>query len=291
MARRARQAPGQPRHGAAAGHRCRSATHLLRQEKEEEPLDTAPQSGPRVALMVTCLVDMMRPSVGFASVKLLEAAGCQVHVPAQTCCGQPNWNSGDKAGSKALARTAIRAFGGFDYVVVPSGSCAATVVKDYPAILAGEPDEAEAADLAARTHEIVSFLTDVLGVAAVDAELAARATYHDSCSGLRSLGVKEQPRRLLATVDGLELAEMEDAEVCCGFGGTFCVKYPEISNKMVEGKAGKIGATGADLLLAGDLGCLMNMAGKLSREGRPVAARHVVEVLAGMTDTPPIGKD
>ncbi|MEO0624420.1 MAG: (Fe-S)-binding protein [Pseudomonadota bacterium] len=247
-------------------------------------------SKPKVALLVTCLVDMVRPSIGFASVKLLEEAGCSVHVPAQTCCGQPNWNSGDRAGAAELARTMIRAMQGFDYVVVPSGSCAATVIKDYPAILAGTPEADAAADLAGRTHEIVSFLTDVLGVEAVTAGFPASATYHDSCSGLRSLGIKEQPRRLLASVDGLTLAEMQDAEVCCGFGGTFCVKYPEISNKMVSNKATNISGTQADLLLAGDLGCLMNMAGKLSREGRPVSARHVVEVLAGDTDTPAIGE-
>jgi len=251
---------------------------------------TDPPSAPRVALMVTCLVDMMRPSVGFASVKLLEDAGCTVHVPAQSCCGQPNWNSGDRPGAADLARTMIRAMAGFDYVVVPSGSCAATVVKDYPAILSGDPMQAEAEALAARTHEVVSFLTDVMGVTKVEAALTATATYHDSCSGLRALGVKAQPRDLLGSVDGLDLTEMREPEVCCGFGGTFCVKYPDISNKMVGNKSADIAGTGADLLLAGDLGCLMNMAGKLSREGHAVHARHVVEVLAGDTDTPPIGE-
>lgn len=247
---------------------------------------------PTVALMVTCLVDMMRPSVGFATVKLLEDAGCRVSVPTQTCCGQPNWNSGDKTGAAGLARTMIAALEGHDYVVVPSGSCAATVVKDYPTILAEDPDwSARAADLAGRTHEIVSFLTDVMGVTGVAAKLDAQATYHDSCSGLRSLGIKEQPRTLLASVEGLKLTEMTEPEVCCGFGGTFCVKYPDISNKMVTGKTDDIIETDADLLLAGDLGCLMNMGGKLSRRGKPVKARHVVEVLAGMVDTPAIGEE
>ncbi|HUS55419.1 MAG TPA: (Fe-S)-binding protein [Thermohalobaculum sp.] len=250
----------------------------------------APES-PKIALMVTCLVDMVRPSVGFASVKLLEDAGCTVEVPRQTCCGQPNYNSGDRNGAAALARQMIAAMEGHDYVVVPSGSCAATVIKDYPQILADDPDWAERAkSLAARTHEIVSFLTDVLGVVSVDASFPAHATYHDSCSGLRSLGIKAQPRKLLASVDGLKLTEMLDAEVCCGFGGTFCVKYPEISNKMVSNKSANIGTTGADLLLAGDLGCLMNMGGKLSREGRAVHSRHIVEVLAGDTTTPAIGE-
>jgi L-lactate dehydrogenase complex protein LldE len=185
----------------------------------------------------------------------------------------------------------IGAMEGHDAVVVPSGSCAATVIKDYPLLLADEPSWAGRAEsLAAKTHEIVSFLTDVLGVGRVNARFPAKATYHDSCSGLRSLGIKEQPRRLLASVEGLELSEMKDAEVCCGFGGTFCVKYPDISNKMAGNKTANIAGTGAGLLLAGDLGCLMNMAGKLSREGRKVEARHVVEVLAGDAETPAIGE-
>ncbi|MEM8697637.1 MAG: (Fe-S)-binding protein [Pseudomonadota bacterium] len=250
-----------------------------------------PPRAPRVALMVTCLVDMIRPSVGFASVKLLEQAGCTVEVPVQSCCGQPNYNSGDRAGATDLARKMIEAFRGYDYVVAPSGSCAATVIKDYPTLLDGDPLEEEAKDLAARSFEIVSFLTDVLGVDTVDARFPARATYHDSCSGLRSLGIQAQPRKLLASVEGLEVAELEEADVCCGFGGTFCVKYPDISNKMVSNKAEKIAATGAEIVLAGDLGCLMNMGGKLSRDGRPIQARHVVEVLAGDTATPAIGEE
>ncbi len=255
--------------------------------------DTAPAaSGPRVALFATCLVDMFRPTVGFATAKLLEDAGCRVDVPkGQTCCGQPAWNSGDRKGAQAVAKKTIEALEGFDYVVAPSGSCAATIAKDYPAIFKGVAGwEERATALAGRTHEIVSFLTDVMGVEAVSAAHSGKVTYHDSCSGLRSLGVKNQPRRLLASVDGLELVEMKESEVCCGFGGTFCVKFPDISNKMVGDKTANIAETGADTLLAGDLGCLMNMSGKLSREGKPVKARHVVEVLAGMTDGPAIGE-
>ncbi len=139
-------------------------------------------------------------------------------------------------------------------------------------------------------HELISFLVNVRGVAAVDARLEARATYHDSCSGLRELGVREQPRKLLRSVKGLELVELVDADVCCGFGGTFSVKYPDISNAIVESKAEHVAATGADMLLAGDLGCLMNMAGKLSRQGRRIAVRHVAEVLAGELSDPPIGE-
>ncbi len=143
--------------------------------------------------------------------------------------------------------------------------------------------------IAEQTHEIVSFLTDVMGVNRVSGRLDATVTYHDSCSGLRSLGIKDQPRKLLETVENLAISEMSEPEVCCGFGGTFCVKYPDISNKMVGNKTDDIAATGAEMVLAGDLGCLMNMGGKLSRQGRPIKARHVVEVLAGMTDTPAIG--
>jgi L-lactate dehydrogenase complex protein LldE len=248
-------------------------------------------SGPRVALFVTCLVDMFRPSVGFATVKLLRDAGCTVEVPrAQTCCGQPAWNSGDRETAKAIARQVIAAFEHYAYVVAPSGSCAATIARDYAAMFdAGDPWAARARDLGARTHEITAFLTDVLGVSDVAQRLATIVTYHDSCSGLRSLGVEAQPRRLLASVEGLELREMAERDVCCGFGGTFCVKYPDISNVMVGDKTRHIAATGADLVLAGDLGCLMNMAGKASREGRAFAARHVVEVLAGDLATPAIG--
>lgn len=248
--------------------------------------------GPSVGLFVTCLVDLFRPSVGFASIALLERAGCKVSVPeSQTCCGQPAWNSGDNRTAQDMARAVIKLFEGYDYVVAPSGSCAATIAKDYPEILKKDPAwKPRAEALAAKTHELTSFLVDVLGVTEVDARCEASVTYHDSCSGLRSLGVREQPRALLKTVDSLELREMEDTEVCCGFGGAFCVKYPEISNRMVENKTGQIAETGADLVLAGDLGCLMNMAGKLSRKGRRVKARHVAEVLAGMTDQPAIGE-
>jgi L-lactate dehydrogenase complex protein LldE len=248
--------------------------------------------GPRVALFVTCLVDMFRPSIGFATVKLLEDAGCTVEVPAaQTCCGQPAYNSGDRETAKAFARQVIPAFEGYDHVVAPSGSRAAQIAKDYPRMFDDDdPWRARAAALAAKTHEITAFLTDVLGVSAVDQAAAVTATYHDSCSGLRSLGVREQPRRLLAGVAGLELREMVESDVCCGFGGTFCVKYPDISNVMVGDKTRNIAATGAELVLAGDLGCLMNMAGKASREGRSFRARHVVEVLAGDMATPAIGE-
>ncbi len=251
-----------------------------------------PDAPVRVGLFVTCLVDLFRPSVGFAAVKLLEDAGCTVEVPAaQTCCGQPAYNSGDKRDTKVIARQVIDAFEGFDYVVVPSGSCGGMIRQHYPELFADDPAMLERArQLAARTWELVSFLADVRGVDHIAARYEGVATYHDSCSGLRELGVKEQPRTLLAGVDGLTIRELPGAEVCCGFGGTFCVKYPEISGKMVGDKAASVAATGADLLLAGDMGCLMNMAGRLQREGKPVAVRHVAEVLAGDLSAPPIGE-
>ena len=247
---------------------------------------------PRVALFVTCLVDLVRPSVGFASVKLLVAAGCEVDVPAaQTCCGQPAYNSGDKATAQDLARQTIAALEGFDYIVAPSGSCAGMLKKHYPALLADDRMWGpRAAAFGAKVHELISFLVDVRGMTSVEARLDGTATYHDSCSGLRELGIKDQPRRLLASVAGLRLVEMADCEICCGFGGTFAVKYSDISNAMVEKKTANIAEAKADLLLAGDLGCLLNMAGKLRREGRAVSVRHVAEVLAGQLAEPAIGE-
>lgn len=245
-----------------------------------------------VALLVTCLVDLFRPSVAFAAVKLLEDAGCAVHVPAQTCCGQPAYNAGDAADARAIARQVIEGFERYDYVVAPSGSCAGMIAKHYPALFKDDPSwSRRALALARKSYELISFLTDVLGVAEVAASYQGKATYHDGCAGLRELNVKDQPRKLLATVDGLELVDLPGAELCCGFGGAFCVKYGEISNDIVTDKTADISATGADMVLAGDLGCLMHIAGKLKRQGSAIAVRHVAEVLAGMTqDQPPIAE-
>ena len=252
-----------------------------------------PNSKPRVGLYVTCLVDLHRPTVGFAAIKLLEDAGCVVEVPTvQTCCGQPAYNSGDRATARDLALQVMTAFRGFDYVVVPSGSCGGMIKHHFPELVADDPKlRAEAERLSGKTHELVSFLTDVLGVRRVEALYSGRVTYHDSCAGLREMGVKAQPRQLLRGVTGVELREMAEPEVCCGFGGTFCVKYPDISTRMVSDKAADIMATEADTLLAGDMGCLLNMAGRLTRLGSGIAVRHVAEVLADMTDAaPPIGQ-
>ena len=190
----------------------------------------------RVGLFVTCLVDLFRPTVGFAAVKLLEEAGCTVEVPwAQTCCGQPAYNSGDRADAKAIAIQVIDAFAGYDYVVAPSGSCAGMIRQHYPELVADDPAVLpRARELAARTWELVSFLVDIRGVRRIAAQWPRETTYHDACSGLRELGVRDQPRLLLASVEGLRLRELPGAEVCCGFGGTFCVKYPDISDKMVD---------------------------------------------------------
>ena len=247
--------------------------------------------GPTVGLFVTCLVDLFRPSVGFAAVKLLEDAGCRVEVPAsQTCCGQPAYNSGDRADTAAIARQVIAAFEPFDYVVAPSGSCAGMLKVHYPELFEGDAAwSARAKAFAAKVFELVSFLVDVRGVSRVAAAFEGSVTYHDSCSGLRELGIRDQPRRLLKTVAGLKFRELAEADVCCGFGGTFCVKYPDISNAIVGKKTAAIAASGATTLLAGDLGCLMNMAGKLQREGSAIRTRHVAEVLAG-TDAPAIGE-
>ena len=254
------------------------------------PRRRTPDVEVRVGLFVTCLVDLFRPSVGFAAVKLLQDAGCVVDVPVQTCCGQPAYNSGDRATTQTIASQVIEAFASYTYVVAPSGSCAGMIKRHYPELFADDPNMvAKAEALADRTYELVSFLTDVMGMTAVDAAFDGTITYHDACSGLRELGVKAQPRKLLNSVRGLDLVEMKNTDVCCGFGGTFAVKYGELSNSIVERKTATVVDTGARTLVSGDLGCLMNMAGKLSRMGSNTEVRHVAEILAGMTDAPPIG--
>lgn len=245
--------------------------------------------GPHVGFFVTCIVDSMRPNIGFASLKLLEDAGCVVEVPtAQTCCGQPAFNSGDDPTTKAIAKQVIEAFEPFDYLVVPSGSCASMIRSHYGELFQDDPawrDRQKA--LSAKTWEVLSFLTDVMHYTP-KASYQGTATYHDSCSGLRDLGVHDQPRALLSHVQGLSVVPLEGNNECCGFGGTFCVKYPELSTAIVDDKTTKIKATKADTLLGGDMGCLMNMAGKLSREGSDVRVFHTIEVLADMADGPGI---
>ncbi|MGN6515159.1 MAG: (Fe-S)-binding protein [Rhizomicrobium sp.] len=248
-------------------------------------------SKPRVGLFVTCLVDLMRPSAGFAAVQLLEQAGCEVFVPdTQTCCGQPAWNSGADKDATALARSVVDAFEGFDYVVAPSGSCGGMIRVHYVEALRDDAAYlARAKALAAKTYELIQFLVNVRGMKHVAARCEARACYHTSCSSLREMKVKDEPRRLLNCVEGLQLAELKEPEVCCGFGGLFSVKYPEISERMADDKIADIRSSGAELLVGPDLGCLLHLAGRMERRGVAVKVRHIAEVLADLHD-PPLGE-
>lgn len=244
----------------------------------------------KIGLFVTCLVDLLRPAIGFAAIKLLQDAGCEVEVPAaQTCCGQPSYNNGDSKTAIKIACQVIDCFAPYDYVVAPSGSCAAMIRLHYPQLFPEHGSvHQQARALAEKTYELTQFLHDILGLKNLAVFETQTVTYHDSCSSLRELGIKHQPRALLGRVATLK--ELADPEACCGFGGTFCVKYPDISNDMVAKKTADIEATGAELVLGGDLGCLLNIAGKLSRDGKNISVRHISEVLVGTGDVPPIGK-
>ncbi len=249
-------------------------------------------SGSRVGLYVTCLVDLYRPNVGFAAIKLLEDAGYTVEVPeAQTCCGQPAFNNGDFDTTRDIARQIIMAFEEFDYVVGASGSCMGTIKTHYPELFKEQAEWLSRANrLSAKAFELTSFLTDIAGIKSVDAKFEADVTYHDSCTGLRELGVKQQPRNLLNSVAGTNLIEMQNSETCCGFGGSFCVKFPQISTRLVSDKVENIDASKTNVVLGGDMGCLLNISGRLKRLDKSVKVYHVAEVLAGMTDLPAIGE-
>ena len=257
------------------------------------PTDQSSQPAPlRVALFVTCLADLFRPSVAFASLKLLEQAGCVVDVPRQqTCCGQPAYNSGDYATSVPLAKQLIAQFEAADYVVAPSGSCVGMICHHYPQMLEGSWRE-RAEQLAAKTFELTTFLHDIARLQRGDRPPVQlpTVTYHDSCAGLRELGIKQQPRALLRELCDTEVAELQQTEVCCGFGGTFCAKMPEISGKMVGDKLANAVATEARILAGGDLGCLLNIAGRASRAGVDIEVRHVAELLCGDLDDAAIGR-
>ena len=235
----------------------------------------------KVSLMVTCLGDAFFPEVGLATVRLLRRLGVEVDFPqAQTCCGQPHFNSGYHDLARDLARHTITAFANGQTVVTPSGSCAAMVKLEYPELLHGDLVwHARADDLARRTRELSDFLVNVLKVEDVGARFEGRATYHMACH-LRGLGVRGEPERLLRNVEGLELVPLERFDECCGFGGSFAVRYPGISGAMVQDKAAHIDKTGADTVIATDAGCLMNIAGCLRRRGSKVRALHLAEVLA-----------
>jgi len=238
----------------------------------------------RAALFVTCLVDLMRPSIGFAALRLLEAAGCEVVVPpTQTCCGQPAFNSGDRDSAASLAKKLIAEFESFEHVVVPSGSCADQIRNEYPRLLADDPQwHGRAVALASRVFELTDFLVNVAKLDRLPGNFNGSLTYHDSCSGLRGLGIKQQPRQLLAKLPGAVLKEMPGAEECCGFGGAFSVKFGDISAAIAEKKCGNACSTGADAIVGGDLGCLLNIEGKLRRMGdETTRVLHIAEVLAG----------
>ena len=238
----------------------------------------------RLALYVTCLVDLMRPAIGFASLRLLKNAGCEVVVPAgRTCCGQPAWNAGNRGLAGDLAKKAIAELEGYDYVVIPSGSCADQIHNVYPLLLADDPAwAARVQAVVGHSYELSCFLSEVLALENVPGEFAGSVTYHDSCKGLRGLDIKAQPRALLGKVRGLALAEMKDCEECCGFGGAFAVRFGEISTAIVDRKCEAIAAAGADAVVGGDLGCLLNIEGRLRRRGDTrTQVLHLAEVLAG----------
>lgn len=242
----------------------------------------------RVGLFVTCLVDVMRPEIGFSSIKLLEAAGCEVVVPAQqTCCGQPGYSAGNRQAARELAIKFLEEFEGFDYVVIPSGSCGGMVKTHYGDGLSGDTALLQRLEkLQARVFELTDFLHTIVKLdhlpAAIEGSTKGSITYHDSCCGLRELGVQKQPRALLAMRDGVALTEMAEARACCGFGGTFAVKYGDISTAIVDDKCANIQASGADTVVLGDLGCILNIEGRLRRSGdHKTRVLHVAQVLSG----------
>jgi L-lactate dehydrogenase complex protein LldE len=234
----------------------------------------------KVSLLVTCLGDALFPEVGVATVRLLRRLGVEVDFPAaQTCCGQPHFNSGYRDLARDLARHTISALANGRPVVVPSGSCAAMIKLEYPELLHDDLVwHGRAEDLARRTHELSDFLVNVLGVEDVGARFPGRATYHMACH-LRGLGLVSEPERLLRRVRELELLPLERADECCGFGGSFAVRYPGISGAMVRDKATFIEQSGAEVLVATDAGCLMNIAGCLRRLGSKVRPLHLAQIL------------
>lgn len=235
-------------------------------------------------MFVTCLVDLMRPEVGFAAIQLLEHAGCEVVVPDnQTCCGQPAFNAGDRPAALRLAERVVRQLEGFDHIVIPSGSCAGMIKTHYAELLADDPNlKARMLDVSTRVYELTDYLHTVCGLQSVPSCAEGTITYHDCCSGLRELGVCEQPRALLRKMPGIRIAEMPTAQSCCGFGGTFALKYGHISSAIADEKIQAVQATGACAVVMGDVGCMLHIEGRLRRMGDDkTQVRHVAEVLAG----------
>jgi L-lactate dehydrogenase complex protein LldE len=237
----------------------------------------------RAALMITCLGDMFFPEVGVAMVRLLRGLGVEVEFPeGQTCCGMPLFNSGYHHDAALVAARTVKVFERAEHVVVPSGSCAWMVKTEYPGLLKRDPAlRAAAESLARRTRELSQFLVEVLGVSRVDSPFEGKVTYHDSCHLLRGLGESAAPRALLRGVPGVELVELPGADQCCGFGGSFSVRLPEVSSAILDKKLANVEATGARCLVACDAGCLMQMGGGLTRRGSAVKAVHLAQVLAG----------
>ncbi|GAB3272656.1 (Fe-S)-binding protein [Parahaliea aestuarii] len=237
-----------------------------------------------VGLFATCPVDLFRPGVGFATARLLEQAGYRVEVPPQSCCGQVNYNNGDTGHARELAWQLVQQFENYAYTVVPSGSCTGMIRCHYPDLFAGDPRQGRVKAFCERVYELTTFLVEVADYQPVTTQSATQhgtLSYHDSCAGLRELGIQSQPRTLLRHCADSEVQEMADTEVCCGFGGTFCVKFGNVSARMADNKLDNAVAAGADTLLGGDLSCLLHLAGRARRRGLNLAVRHVAEVLAG----------
>jgi len=270
-----------------SGNRQSAAPGMNEQQSRQTPPDL------NVTLFVTCLADLFRPAVAFATIKLLEQAGCNVDVPLQqTCCGQPAYNSGDYSAAIPLAKQMIALLEPADYVVAPSGSCVGMICHHYPQLLTGTWRQ-RALKVAAKTFELTTFLHEIAQPSKhPDDERPSlpAVAYHDSCAGLRELGIRKQPRALLQDMCGVEVKELAQSEVCCGFGGTFCAKMPKISAKMADDKLHDVATTGARILTGGDLGCLLSIAGRAERLGQNIEVRHVAELLSGNLEEPPIGK-
>ncbi|MCZ2259132.1 (Fe-S)-binding protein [Sporosarcina sp. G11-34] len=234
----------------------------------------------KVSLFITCLSDIFASNVGKDTVEVLERVGCEVDFPdAQTCCGQPSYNSGYLENTKETMKHMIKVFRDSQYVVGPSGSCVA-MLRGYEEIFRGDPEwEEEARKLAAKSFELSQFLVDVLGIVDVGSHFKGRVTYHPSCHMTRLLGVKDAPKKLLNQIEGVELIELPNAGDCCGFGGTFAVKNAVISGEMVQEKANHVVETEAEYLVGGDMACLINIGGRLSREGRNIKVVHLAEIL------------
>lgn len=245
----------------------------------------------KIGLFASCSVDLFRPSVGFATAALLEFAGYDVDVPSQTCCGQAHYNNADNSSAKALAWQIVQNFEHYDYTVIPSGSCGGMIKHHYPELFKDDPRLERVQKFCDKVYELMSFLTtfNCPLPPAIESLKGSKVTYHDSCAGLREMGIKQQPRALLKAQGAVDLVETPDSHVCCGFGGTFCVKYGAVSEQMAHRKVASMAASGAETVLGGDVSCLLNLAGMASREGHALQFRHVAEVLANELAYPAIG--